>query len=487
MQPVGCKQCFLCCRKKGDAADPNNFRPIAIIPVLCKLFSRLVFNRIRDQLYERQSWDQFGFRPGLSCEHALLCFELIFSKASEWNLPVWAASLDVRKAFDRILHEPLFDALRQHGVEEGYVSLLSLLYQQHTANVHGSLRFVVERGVRQGDVLSPLLFICALEIALVRCKAKFGQAGLLMDKHGCRLTNLRFADDMLILACNPSELEDMLNILDIELEAFGLQLHHGKSKVLTNTVTELKTIFVHDNAVEVLAPEEAHVYLGSAIAGGTCYRHQHIIDRRIKLAHAAFAKHRHALTNKGVSITLRMKLFDSVVTQTVQYGLSVIPLSKSDAIRLDRVQRKLVKTMCGWTRRAEETWQETGHRMKIKYNRALSLSCFGSWSECVLLRQWKIAGQAVHLNQSRWPEMLIRWNPSTHMNAKRIRGRPVARWDDYIQKFCQTQRSQTEHWTHTAKHAEWWNAKSNHFVQFVRAEFSTLESSAEINGTTTNT
>ena len=134
-----------------------------------------------------------------------------------------------------------------------------------------------------------------------------------------------------------------------------------------------------------------------------------------------------------------MKLFDSVVTQTVLYGLSVIPLMKSDAMRLDRVQRKLIKAMCGWTRQANETWRETGHRMKLKHERAMSLSSSGLWSKCVLLRQWIIAGQAMNLKQSRWPELLIRWNPCSHINAKRAQGSPFARWDDYIFKFCEAQ------------------------------------------------
>eukprot|EP00972_Heterocapsa_arctica_P099928 14737445-Heterocapsa_arctica.AAC.1 len=70
--------------------------------------------------------------------------------------PGWIASLDLRKTFDRIQHAPLFEALRQQGVSDGCISLIAALYEGQAASVNGSPPFDIERGVRQGDVLSSL-------------------------------------------------------------------------------------------------------------------------------------------------------------------------------------------------------------------------------------------------------------------------------------------------------------------------------------------
>ncbi len=76
----------------------------------------------------------------------------------EWNAPIWFASLDLTKAFDRIEYSPLFDALLQQGVPRCYCTLLWKLYKGQTGSVHGTERFTIERGVKQGDVISPILF-----------------------------------------------------------------------------------------------------------------------------------------------------------------------------------------------------------------------------------------------------------------------------------------------------------------------------------------
>ena len=66
------------------------------------------------------------------------------------------ASLDLTKAFDRSEYSPLFDALLQQGVPRCYCTLLWQLYKGQTGSVHGSERLNIDRGVKQGDVISPI-------------------------------------------------------------------------------------------------------------------------------------------------------------------------------------------------------------------------------------------------------------------------------------------------------------------------------------------
>ena len=87
----------------------------------------------------------------------------MIGKTNEWNIPLWMISLHLRKAFDRIEYVPLFEALRDQGGPEPYVQLLMALYQDQKGIVNGSVFLEILRGVKQGDVLSPMLFNAGLQ------------------------------------------------------------------------------------------------------------------------------------------------------------------------------------------------------------------------------------------------------------------------------------------------------------------------------------
>eukprot|EP00972_Heterocapsa_arctica_P007014 1025258-Heterocapsa_arctica.AAC.1 len=80
-----------------DTGDPINWRPIAILTVMYKLLSRLIYNRLLPTLDHEQHPDQCGFRPHLGIDAALTTVELLLGRAGEWNIPVWIGSLDPRK------------------------------------------------------------------------------------------------------------------------------------------------------------------------------------------------------------------------------------------------------------------------------------------------------------------------------------------------------------------------------------------------------
>ena len=112
-------------------------------------------NRLTSLLDTRQSADQFGFRPGVGVEHALLVLETVIGKSMDWNFDLWMASLDLRKAFDKIEYDSLFGVLRAQGVPLEYVDQLASLDQNQTGAVERNAAFPIQSGVKQGDVLSP--------------------------------------------------------------------------------------------------------------------------------------------------------------------------------------------------------------------------------------------------------------------------------------------------------------------------------------------
>ena len=106
----------------------------------------------------QQPNNQTGFRSNTGIDDAFVILECLSSKYLEWNARIWFVSLNLTKAFDRIEYSPLFDALLQPGVPRCYCTLLWKLFKGQTGSVHGSEKFNIARGVRQGDVIRPILF-----------------------------------------------------------------------------------------------------------------------------------------------------------------------------------------------------------------------------------------------------------------------------------------------------------------------------------------
>lgn len=110
--------------KSGDPQLPQNYRPIASIPLLYKLFSKMLCNRITPILEAQQPPDQAGFRATYSTEDHLFTLLQIQERASEWGQNIWIAALDFKKAFDTVEHTSLWEALQRQKVPNNYIQLL---------------------------------------------------------------------------------------------------------------------------------------------------------------------------------------------------------------------------------------------------------------------------------------------------------------------------------------------------------------------------
>ena len=209
--------------KKGDPKLPANYRPIALLPILYKLFSRMLCVRIQPDLLRAQSVDQAAYRPGFSTEDHLLSVTLMLEKCHEWNIELWVCLVDFEKAFDTVEHATLWKVLEDHEVHSAYVDLLKVLYNGQTATVMAGCRsrkFSLQRGVKQGDPISALLFIAVMEAVFGRLKSKWQGLnaarkwqyyGFVIDDPSEPLTNLRFADDVLMFSRSRADMVKMIN------------------------------------------------------------------------------------------------------------------------------------------------------------------------------------------------------------------------------------------------------------------------------------
>ena len=94
-------------KKKGDRHLPENYRPICIIPILYKLFSKLLLSRIDPTLQQSQNRGQAGSRADFRGDDQLMAITLVAELAMEKRQPLWVAAVDFKKAFDTVAHSAL--------------------------------------------------------------------------------------------------------------------------------------------------------------------------------------------------------------------------------------------------------------------------------------------------------------------------------------------------------------------------------------------
>ena len=108
---------------------------IAVLSILYKLFSKVIHGRIQTALVQAQSVDQAGFRSGFCCEDHLFAVTLLAEMALEWQVPLWIAVVDFKKAFDTVSHTAIWASLLEQGVDAVYIDLLRRLYDRQTGAI----------------------------------------------------------------------------------------------------------------------------------------------------------------------------------------------------------------------------------------------------------------------------------------------------------------------------------------------------------------
>ena len=264
---------------------------------------------------------------------------------------MWTATVDFTKAFDSISHNSIWEALKSCNVDHEYVSLLRKIYRDQKASVQTdeeSEIFDIQKGSKQGDPMSSLLFNTVLQYSLKdeiqRWQKKKGMGIYLSDQDRDCLTNLRFADDVMLFATSKEQLRNMMYEFKKGTEKVGLRIHPEKTKILSNQSTmnsNTKKTEVGEMSIEILTKNGSVKYLGQRIS----FHQQETLEikSRIRAAWATFHKYRQELTSKNYMLKHLLRLLDPRVSPTLCYAAGTWTPSKEHERMIQSTQRKMLR------------------------------------------------------------------------------------------------------------------------------------------------
>ena len=183
--------------KKGDRKQCTNYRGISLLSLPRKVYAKCLERKCREIVESKLEDGQCGFRPGRSTTDQIFTLKQIFEKSWEYDKDLFACFVDLEKAYDRVPRDKLWKVLQEYGVDGQLLRAIKSFYcrPEVCVRVNGkqSKPFHVGVGLRQGCVLSPLLFIVYMNWI-----DKYSQADECATIGNCKISRLLFADDLVL-------------------------------------------------------------------------------------------------------------------------------------------------------------------------------------------------------------------------------------------------------------------------------------------------
>ena len=294
--------------KRGKTSDIKNYRPISLLPIIYKVFSHILLQWILQSLDFHQPREQAGFTAGfLTIDHLHLINQLQ-EKGHEHNIPLCFVFVDYGKAFNSIEFEPIFHALKDHGIDKAYLDIINPLYHEATSVMclhTDSTKFRLERGVRQGDNISPRPFTSCLQDAII---GKINWKDRDIKINGQYLAHLIFADDIVLIAKSTSELQMMVQDIHETSKPVGLSMHLGKTKVMCNPAVNKTDIEINGRKIIEV---DNYIYLSQMMTKH--HDQEQELRYRTGLGWTAFSKLDSIMWNKRIPLRLKMKVHNECI------------------------------------------------------------------------------------------------------------------------------------------------------------------------------
>lgn len=333
--------------KKDDPSIVANYRGISLLNCQAKLFTSIIARRI--SIWAEENClipeSQAGFRAGRSCSDNLFVLQTAIHE--HIRIPgnhLYCTFVDFKAAFDTVHHEVLWQKLSEYGLSGKLLRILSGFYSQARVQVHyeGSTTPAINigNGVLQGDCLSPLLF--SLLVADFDSYLDNEEVDGVGIGPFWELKCLFYADDLVLLARNLSQMQKALAALNKFCATNHLIVNSTKSKVVVFSAVKVSpspSLTLNGKPLEVVGE---YPYLGVIFSSNGTFSGQEKDAKKKALLAAASTRqileHMSSLSRKS-----EYCLFQAKICSTLLYGAEFWSLWSMDL--LEQIQLQYYKKL----------------------------------------------------------------------------------------------------------------------------------------------
>ena len=324
-------------KKKGSHFDPNNYRGITLLSCLGKLFTLCLNARLTKFVTDRHiiGEEQTAFREGYSTMDNVFVLNEIINIYLHNHKRLYCCFIDYQKAFDTINRSALWGKLIENGINGKIFRVIYNMYDSAKSCVKEesmvSGLFACNVGVRQGENLSPLLFAIFLNDFEKSLSTKYNGLTTITElsrilsnddiNFFINMYTLLYADDTLVFAESPEEMQLALNEVGVYCQTWGLSIHPDKTKIVIFSRGKVRTAYNFKISNLDVATSSEYEYLGIFFNFSGSFGKA--INERITPARKAMF----GLNEKAVNLLLppdiHIDLFEKMIAPIFLYGCEV--------------------------------------------------------------------------------------------------------------------------------------------------------------------
>lgn len=394
--------------KKNDRTDCRNYRGITLLSHAGKIYERIIERRLREIVEHKLMDCQHGFRPNRGTTDLIFALKILIEKNWEWDNNLCMVFIDLEKAFDRVPRNRLWEVLEDPYYEVGgklrkVIKSLYIDCKSAVRSMQGQEEwFDVRAGVRQGGVISPLLFLLYMD----SCMRRIG-----VDEEG-EIT-MAYADDIAIVAKNDATLQRVLNKWNDVLREKGLKINKEKTEILKLS-READDMIIEVEGVR-LKKVENFKYLGVTVSDRAEVEIEvkHRIDifsRNVRMLYPL-------LKDKNIPKRVKMLIYKAVLRPILLYGSECWTLTTKMKSRVESTEMRVLRLIEGVTRR--DRLRNSKVREDLGVTGILTV---------IERQQLRWYGHVRRMDGQRLPARWFDWQP----DGRRPAGRPRKRWKDTI-------------------------------------------------------
>ena len=221
--------------KKPGAVAVDAFRPICLQNCSIKILSKMLTRRLQKEIGNLIDLHQTGFLKGRSISETFVFAAELIQTCNKRRLPTLVLKLDFAKAFDTVIWESLDTILKARGFHDRWCAwmrdILSSSKSAVLVNGCPGPWITCKRGLRQGDPLSPYLFLLVADSLQAMIMSAATVRSPVDSDSPCAV--LQYADDtLLVLRGDVADVQALKNILQAFSEATGLKINYSKSTLV---------------------------------------------------------------------------------------------------------------------------------------------------------------------------------------------------------------------------------------------------------------